>query len=206
LINTALRLFPPANIIPKRTASTFQVLKYKDRTIEIPGDTAVNILTASTHLNPNYWPQITSSFQTKSDLDEFRPERWFTETLEGFHKIDSGIDLGDGESFTGRRFFTPIKGSFIPFSIGQRECVGKRFAQVEMLVVLAVIFRDWRVELVTDENFSCESDGLRRLAWEMARDAAKNHLRNGMEHYMTMQLGKDLVRLKLVKRDEGTAC
>ena len=52
--------------------------------------------------------------------------------------------------------FKPIKGSYIPFSDVYRSCLGRRFSQIEILVVLAVILRDYSVELAVDQ-FS--SDG-----------------------------------------------
>lgn len=68
-----------------------------------------------------------------------------------------------------------------------------------MLVVMAVIFRDWSVELVVDDKEGL-SDGEKLVAWEKARDVARGHLKSGMEHYMTMQLRKGLIPLRVVKR------
>lgn len=68
-----------------------------------------------------------------------------------------------------------------------------------MLVVMAVIFRDWSIELVVDgEESMC--DGEKMVAWEKTRESAREHLKSGMEHYMTMQLKKGLIALRIVKR------
>lgn len=107
-----------------------------------------------------------------------------------------GTDQEEGPT---KQFFTPQKGAFIPYSLGQRECIGKRFAQIEMLVVMAVIFRDWSVELVVDREEDLRDDE-RKTAWEKTRGVAREHLKNGMEHYMTMQLKKGLIPLRIVKR------
>jgi cytochrome P450 len=201
-LSSALRLFPPANIIPKHTGPGGpHVLRYNNREIRVPSNTTFNILAPSTHQNPKYWPHKKSSYHSGNDLDEFKPERWFSSFADKLHQTDSGVELGsdpDDRSPT-VKFFLPKKGAFIPYSIGQRECMGKRFAQIEMLVVMAVIFRDWSVELVVDgeEGFS---GGEKIAAWEKTRDVARGHLMNGMEHYMTMQLKKGLVPLRVVRR------
>ena len=197
----ALRLFPPANIIPKHTApGTSHVLRYNNREIHVPGNTTFNILAASTHRNPSYWPTQASKLHSGNDLDDFKPERWVSSCPNESYTVDSGIDLGtDQEECPADKPFTPKKGSFIPYSIGQRECVGKRFAQIEMLAVMAVIFREWSVELVLEKEDSlCAGD--RKDAWEKQREMAREHLSSGMEHYMTMQLKKGLIPLRIVKR------
>jgi hypothetical protein len=73
-----------------------------------------------------------------------------------------------------------------------------------MLVVMAVIFRDWSVELEVDgEDALCGEEKL--AAWEKARDLARGHLKTGMEHYMTMQLKKGLIPLRIVRRGSERA-
>jgi hypothetical protein len=116
------------------------------------------------------------------------------------HQTDSGVDFGNNpDDCPSSKFFSPKKGAFIPYSIGHRECVGKRFAQIEMLAVMAVIFRDWSVELVVDGDEGL-TDGEKKVAWEKTRDMARAHLKSGMEHYMTMQLKKGLIPLRVVRR------
>jgi cytochrome P450 len=153
----------------------------------------------STHRNPKHWPHQPSSFHAGNDLDEFKPERWFPSCSEVLHR-DSGVELGtDQEEGSPDMFFAPQKGAFILYSIGQRECIGKRFAQIEMLAVLAVVFQDWSVEMVVDGEEALDDD-LWKEAWNKTREIARGHLKCGMEHYMTMQLRKGLVPLKIVKR------
>ena len=46
-----------------------------------------------------------------------------------------------------KTFFTPLTGTYVPFSDGLRGCLGKKFAQVELVAVLTAIFREYTVQL-----------------------------------------------------------
>ncbi|KAG0636166.1 hypothetical protein HOY80DRAFT_381490 [Tuber brumale] len=76
--------------------------------------------------NPKYWIQRGET-EGESAISEFRPERWLPK---------SG---GDG-------MFKPYNGSYIPFSIGNRACIGKKFAHVEFAAVMIGLFREMSVE------------------------------------------------------------
>ena len=56
----------------------------------------------------------------------------------------------------------PPKGSFIAWSEGIRNCPGKRFSQVEFVAAMAGLFRDWRVDPVT-EGFETPEMARRRV-------------------------------------------
>ncbi len=172
-------------------------MKYKNREIHVPGDTRINILVASTHRNPNYFPTAPHRFGLGTDINDFKPGRWLVDSDEAESKSKSSSDSESND------FFRPQKGAFIPFSIGQRECIGKRFARIEMLVVMAVIFRDWSVELIV-EGETGMSMGKRWMAWEDERERIRGCLSDRMEHYMTMQLGKGLCPMRIVKRGQET--
>lgn len=47
----------------------------------------------------------------------------------------------------------------MPFSDGARACTGKKFAQVEFVAALAVIFREYRVMLARDSEAQTEEEG-----------------------------------------------
>ena len=102
------------------------------------------------------------------------------------------------EAQAGNGFFKPEHGAFIPWSIGQRECIGKQFAYTELLVALAIIFREWSAELVIDKS-SCGTEE-KGDAWDVAAEKAKTNMREGMMYYATMQLQRRLVPLRTVKR------
>ena len=42
--------------------------------------------------------------------------------------------------------FKPYNGSYIPFSIGARGCIGKKFTQVEFTASMLGLFREMSVE------------------------------------------------------------
>jgi cytochrome P450 len=70
------------------------------------------------HRDPRCWPEA----------DTFRPERW----LDGAGRFD--------ESAPGQP-----RGSWFPFGLGQRVCVGEPFAWTEAVAVLATLAPGWTV-------------------------------------------------------------
>jgi len=42
--------------------------------------------------------------------------------------------------------FKPYNGSYIPFSIGARGCIGKKYAHVEITAIMLGLFREMSVE------------------------------------------------------------
>jgi hypothetical protein len=86
--------------------------------------------------------------------------------------------------------FHPLKGAYIPFSEGYRACLGRRFAQVEVLAVLAVIFSQYSVELAVDEYATDEEvekmdeSGQREVG--KAATLAKSLMRTGMGSIITV--------------------
>lgn len=143
---------------------------------------------------------------------EFRPERWL-ETGPDSTKEETGFQAEEGMEFdetdkrpdTAPTLFRPAKGAYIPFSDGYRSCLGRRFAQVEILAVLAVIFRTWTVELdvsmfLSDEDFAKATDAQKREAWEKADARARDLLETGMGTIITIQMRGGKVPFKFVKR------
>ncbi len=88
------------------------------------------------------------------------------------------------------KFFRPQKGAFIPWSIGHRDCIGRKFAHVEVMAALVYMFQEWSVELAVEDGGD----------WNGARDNAVRHMKDGMKHFTTMQLKRGLIPLKLVRR------
>lgn len=162
VMNETLRLLQPIVNIPKSTApGRPQNFTMGGQTYTMPGDTHI-FLNSAIHRNPKYWPAPATDTNAngKADVDTFRPERWLAPSKLEDSFVDIGYDdeelRGPSGEDTSASLFKPVKGSYIPFSDGFRSCIGRRFAQVEILAVLAVIFSQYTIELAVDEWASDE--------------------------------------------------
>jgi cytochrome P450 len=123
-MNETLRLIPPIIDVPKIAS---QQLEVAGKTYTVPKDTFIHTRAVGARRNTAYWPRSSSKVSTKPhDLGDFVPERWLNPSGE---------------------FFTPVEGSYIPFSEGSRARPGRRFAQVEITAVLAVVSKIYTIEL-----------------------------------------------------------
>lgn len=210
VMNEELRLIPPVVGIPKTsTMNQPQGLQVGGRHLTVPQDCYITLDTAALHRNPKYWPHT-----SEEDLLDFRPERWLVEEHKDAHQeeayaAEEGLDFDgpDKRPDTAASLFRPVKGGYIPFSDGYRSCLGRRFAQVEILAVLAVIFKHWSIELdvsmfMSDEELLKASPQQMREAWDKADARARNLLRTGMMTIITIQMRKDKVPVRFVKRGE----
>ncbi|MCJ1310847.1 hypothetical protein MMC25_004514 [Agyrium rufum] len=207
--------------------------------ITIAGGTLIQLNANNVHRNPKYWPVRPPSdpqnpyhhtSNLDNDLEEFQPERWFVDptTLPSSSPTRASMpkqaaataaadksssetdDLGiNTAADTASSFLRPIKGAYIPFSEGYRSCLGRRFAQVEVLVVLALIFTQFSVELAVDEFASdAEVEGMsdkeeeRREVWGKAHARAKELMSSGMRSKLTLQMDGGVVPLRVVRRGE----
>ena len=60
-------------------------------------------------------------------------------------------------------FIEPKAGAFVPWADGPRECVGRKFSQVEFVAVLASLFQGYSVRPVLNDGED-EEDGRKELA------------------------------------------
>jgi cytochrome P450 len=140
------------------------------------------------HRNPRYWPSSPSKLTKKThNLDDFVPERWLTTSRKSTTIVQKKVESSDDDlhentttfdSNTSGGLFIPPKGAFLPFSDGARACPGKRFAQVEITAVLAVIFQEHSLELdVTEWATDVEIEEMgkeeRRMIYEKAMIKAR---------------------------------
>ncbi|EGT38275.1 hypothetical protein CAEBREN_31543 [Caenorhabditis brenneri] len=72
----------------------------------------IQVDTWTLHHNPNIWGD---------DVDEFKPERWESSSLDHLEH----------------------NGSYIPFGSGPRQCIGMRLAQMEQKILLAQILKEY---------------------------------------------------------------
>jgi len=220
-----LRLVPPVVGIPKSTMEGVgpQKLTVEGKECLVPADAYVSLCTGAAHRHPGYWPTSKPRLagghtahpvaNIDNDLEEFRPERWLlSESADGTTKTADGIPvetlakedgLGVNESSdTSDRLFKPVKGSYLPFSDGYRACLGRRFAQVEVLAVLAVLFQNYSVELsvdkyATDAELNKMNNDEKAEVWHKAAEDVRSLLLDGLGVIITLQIrGGKLVALR----------
>lgn len=215
VMNETLRLLQPVVNIPKSTApGRPQQLNLDGQQYMIPGSSHI-FLSAAIHRNPKYWPAPANASKSDAarDPDQFRPERWLADANSADQFVDINYDdeelRGPSGEDTSAQLFKPVKGSYIPFSDGFRSCIGRRFAQVEILAVLAVIFSQYSVELAVDDY---ATDGEvermpvggkeRREVYKKAVDRADNLLKTKAASIITLQLRGVSIPVRLVRRGE----
>ncbi|KAE8452785.1 hypothetical protein EG329_013057 [Mollisiaceae sp. DMI_Dod_QoI] len=168
-----LRRYPPVNMLPKHTKEP-QTFTYRNQTIYVPPDTDISLAIVSTQHNPLYWGE---------DAWFFRPSRWL---------MNSGYKPplnSSNESSAHENILCPPKGSFLAFSAGFRACLGKKFAQVEFCTLIAVLLKEYSVELVREANDE---------NWEQARDKAMGKMFDRTTGIASRMRAK--VKVRFVKR------
>ncbi|KAF2446011.1 cytochrome P450 monooxygenase-like protein [Karstenula rhodostoma CBS 690.94] len=211
VMNETLRILTPINNIPKSTApGRPQQFTMRGEQYTMPGGTQISLCCAI-HKNPRYWPAPPGEEVVNGipDAQRFRPERWLSKsaTAESFADIaydDEELRGPSGED-TSSNLFRPVKGSYIPFSDGFRSCIGRRFAQVELLTAFAVLFTQYSVELAVDEWASDEEveamdEQGREAVWRKAADRAWWLLKKKTASIITLQLRGHTIPIRLVKK------
>lgn len=222
VMNEELRLIPPVVSIPKCTLpNSPQHLTVDGKDVTVPPDCVVIIDAAAAHRHPKFWPHRkshSSQGTITTDLNEFRPERWLEKpspeiaqgngptNAQSSFSSPSADGLGvDGSPDTAAGMFRPARGAYVPFSDGARACLGRRFAQVEILAALAVIFTKYSVELAVDE-WATDNEILemgeeeRREVWDKAKSEVERKLQNEMGSIITIQLRGKPVRVRICER------
>ena len=119
----SLRLYPVAPLYARELVSDLKFGEYN-----VPAGTTVLVANESLHRDPRYFP----------DPEEFRPERFL---------IKSGDPDAD-DTRNGK--LHPF--AYVPFSAGQRNCIGQKYAQMEDKIVLASVLRRLWLECDYDED------------------------------------------------------
>lgn len=216
VMNEVLRLMQPIVNIPKSTApGRPQQITLGGQQHTIPGGTHI-YLSCAVHRNPKYWPtpqDASDNTDNTSDVNRFRPERWLVSSKTVGEFVDINYDdeelRGPSGEDTSSQLFKPVKGSYIPFSDGFRSCIGRRFAQVEMLAVFAVIFSQYSVELAVDDFASDEEiermpkgGRQRQEVYKKACDRANRLVREEATSIITLQLRGASVPIRLARKGE----
>jgi len=225
VMNEELRLFAPVVGVPKSTApNSPQPLNVDGKKCTVPEGTYISLITPAVHRNPHHWPTgppkdpknpLHPLSNTDNDLEEFKPERWFLDPNAKTSTIMPDQD-GDADASnlgvntaadTSAALYKPPKGAYIPFSEGYRSCIGRRFAQVEILAVIALIFSQYSVELsvdkfATDTEVNMMDETAKRAVWGKARDEVERQMREDMGSVITLQLRTGSIGLRIMKRGE----
>ncbi|PNS20732.1 hypothetical protein CAC42_2977 [Sphaceloma murrayae] len=216
VMNEELRLVPPVVGVPKCT-HTPQPLTVGGKRFTIPADTMITLDTVAAHTDARHWPTLgpasASDAEKTADLLSFKPERWIMElngmtstsdaTASETETADDDIG-GPSTNDTSAALFRPVRGAYLPFSEGYRACLGRRFAQVEVLAVLAVLFREYSVELAVEEILGPQfpfakgeeeqvvedlrRTGTGRTEWDAARKRAEGLFGSAMGTIITLQM------------------
>jgi cytochrome P450 len=205
--NEVLRLAPPIIDIPKIVDSPQQV-KFDGKTVTIPAKTFIHMSAVGIHYNPRYWPTSPSKISNKPrDLDDFVPERWLLAPASTTQatKDEEVFDGLESVSFErGTKLYIPPKGSFLAFSDGPRGCPGKRFAQVEITAVLAVIFQKYTVEYdvrkwASDEEVLKMGIEEKKRVYKLACENSRRLIQQS-EIVLTLKMVGESVPVRLVER------
>ncbi|KAL4971987.1 cytochrome P450 [Aspergillus desertorum] len=173
-----LRLYPPVVSIPKLTTDG-AAITYKGARHCLPPNVRVNLNANALHYSEAYWGP---------DAGSFNPCRWDKRNADTFLARNGSASGVSGPGLETPNIHKPVRGAFIPFSDGLRACMGRKFAQLEFIATLAVIFRQYRVTLVR----------LRGETEEYARKRVEKALR-GSSTSLTLALG-GAVPLAFAKR------
>ena len=234
-MNEELRILAAVVGIPKCTLPGCpQTLSIKGKSSTIPGNTYIELMSHAAHTNPNQWPTNSPKDLNRpahpisnrdNDLEEFKPERWFLDTEEKrnaaskiYAKFSSmskkAESLAEAEITTtpaiaspetASNLYKPPRGAYFPFSEGFRTCIGRKFAQVEVICTLAVIFSRYSVELAvdhwaTDGEITGMNGQQKRDVWSKARDQAEKQLREDCASIITLELRRGHIPLRFVER------
>jgi cytochrome P450 len=131
-----LRICHPLSQLVKTTGPSPQPLKFNGETYMIPAGTSVYCSLQALHSNQKYWGADPLAWNPKQHVS-----------------VSNHKDTG---SFEAEVLAADTSAHFMPWAWGQRVCPGKRFSQVELVAVLAALFRDWRVEIVPVQGETVE--------------------------------------------------
>lgn len=141
-------------MVPKQTSYSPVELEYEGKSHHIPPLTSMNIGAGGLHYHTEYWgPNATS----------FDPTRWDASNKDSYLARNDGASGLSGPGLEYSTIHRPVRGAFIGFSDGLRSCVGKKFAQVEFVAILAVLLRDYEVFLAQRSGESMEHTRERAL-------------------------------------------
>ncbi|GLA25232.1 hypothetical protein AnigIFM63326_001849 [Aspergillus niger] len=190
VIKEALRLFTVLPVLPKYVPPSGPAIPIvvSSQSHPLPPGTVAFVNTSATHRHPHYWPTVNDKSAKSTNQEDptlrpypttdFNPYRWL-ETQPSGSAPDNETRL---RSSTG---FTPAPGTFVPFSEGSRKCLGHKFALVELCAVVALLFHQNSVSLLTDPADPSDT-------WAAARIRADRALSEGVKFNMSLRITQDV--------------
>jgi cytochrome P450 len=121
----SIRFNHPLGQLAKQTGNFSQTLNIGGRSVTIPPGTSVHLSLAAMHTHPDYWGE---------DSMKWNPFKFISSAGGPEEKLETETLAPDTQEH------------FLPWATGQRVCPGKKFSQVELVAVLAYIFRDYTVQ------------------------------------------------------------
>ncbi|RYC55262.1 hypothetical protein CHU98_g10947 [Xylaria longipes] len=131
-----MRLYTPIPVI-KWTADKTQTLSVSNKTFLLPPQSIIAPSYGAVHTDPRFWG---------SDSLVWRPSRWIKAGNAGNEELNA-----------------VVRGSFIGWSEGIRDCPGRKFSQVEFSAAIAVLFRGAHVDPVTRDGETMDAARARVL-------------------------------------------
>lgn len=183
VLNEELRLMAPLPFLLKRSGDD-QILSIEGANYTLQRKSPIMLCTAAAHRNPAYWPSNDME-NPHDDLENFRPERW--------------LDSKDSSLL-----YQPHRNTYFPFGSGPRSCPGRRFAQTEVMAALAIIFKDYNVELavgdlVAEAELKSLGTADRNNQWELAAQKARDKMRD-VRQVLTLRMKDEEIPVRFVKR------
>ncbi|KAF7913132.1 uncharacterized protein EAE98_011682 [Botrytis deweyae] len=178
VIFETLRICHPISQLVKTTGSHEQTLEVNGQTYVLPPHTTVHCSIPALHAHPKYWG---------SDPLSWNPSRFIS-----MSSTSTSTEKYSTQDFDKEKVEGDTSNHFMPFAWGQRVCPGKKFAQVELVAVLAALFKDWRVEVVPKDGETDEQ--ARKRAWKSS--LVVDHER----HMLHEMLDPESVGLRWVKK------
>ncbi|EQC39522.1 hypothetical protein SDRG_02960 [Saprolegnia diclina VS20] len=122
VIQETLRIYPTVINLAARGVTKDEVVPLSDGSqLHVPKSAMVWVDVAAIHRNPAYWTRP----------DEFVPDRFIEGT--DIHSADLHLRGGKGHTFF-----------YFPFSAGEKNCIGHRFATMELQTILVHVLSSVR--------------------------------------------------------------